>query len=308
MTPRFHGLRLVVRLFGAICLCVLSSQAGLVRAGGTSTTRPVTGGLLPVLVLAGQSNMIGWVTNVADLPTDEQATQTSVLFYGPNENGSTWAWLTPPTVTNNRFGPEISLGQHLVISGTDDLVAQVKYAVSGSNLASDWDPARTSPYLYAQMLARVQSSLAALRAAHPDRHVIVAGFFWMQGEADGLDAAMSAAYAVNLAHFIEHVRADFHSPWLPVFVGRIRLSTHYASTVRQAEAEVAENVPDVRLVDTDALPMAPDGLHYTSAGVVTLGNDFAESFIDWQRSQRYLFLPLLVRGAAPADSASLGAP
>jgi hypothetical protein len=297
MPPRRLKLRLAWPVVAAICLVVLRGPAGYVHAGSASNAQPLTGGLLPVMVLAGQSNMIGLMTNVNDLSVDERATQPSVLFYGPNENGSTWGWLTPPTVTNDRFGPEISLGQHLVISGTYELVAQVKFAVSGSNLATDWNPAGTSPWLYPLMLSRVQTSLNALQSAHPDRHVFVAGFFWMQGEADGQDAGMAADYGVNLAHFITHVRTDFHSPWLPVFVGRVRLTTAYASTVRQAEAHVAATVPEVQLVDTDTLPMASDGLHYTSAGVVTLGNDFAESFITWQASQHYVDFPLFVAGA-----------
>jgi len=297
MPPRLS----LLRLLAGICLFVLCGPADYVHAGGGATARPAASSPLPVMVLAGQSNMIGLMTNVNDLPAGERVTQSGVLFYGPTENGSTWDWLTPPTVTNNRFGPEISMGQHLVISGTYDLVAQVKYAVSGSNLALDWNPAGPSPWLYPLMLARVQTSLDALRTAYPGRHVFVAGFFWMQGEADGLDAGMAAAYAVNLARFIAHVRADFHSPWLPVFVGRIRLTTPYAATVRQAEAEVAATVPDVELVDTDGLPMASDNLHYTSAGVVTLGNDFAERFIAWQSSQHTIYLPVFDRSAAGGE-------
>jgi len=297
MYLRTRAVRLVLAMLAAVWLLRLIGPSRPALAGGIATQTPAVDGLLPVLVLAGQSNMIGWVTNVNDLPLAERAAQTSVLFYGPNENGSTWNWLTPPTVTDNRFGPEISLGQQLVLSGTYDLVAQVKYAVSGSNLAADWNPTAAVPWLYPLMLARVQSSLEALQAAHPDRQVVVAGFFWMQGEADGFDPSMSAAYAANLTRFIQQVRADFHTPWLPVFVGRIRLSTPYASTVRRAEAQVVEAVPDVKMVDTDMLPMAPDGLHYTSAGVVTLGKRFAASFIGWQISQHYAFLPLLVNGA-----------
>ena len=291
--------RLVLPRLGAIGLLLLSWAAGPASAGATSATRRATAGLLPVMVLAGQSNMVGWATNVSDLTPTEQMTQTSVLFYGPRDNGTTWGLLTPPTVTtgtlsNNSFGPEISIGEHMVVSGTYDLVAQVKYAVSGTSLAVDWKPDRVNPYLYATLVARVVTATKTLQTMYPDRKVFVAGFFWMQGEQDAQYADQAAAYATNLTNLIEHARADFHSPWLPVFVGRIRAGHFlYADTVRQAEAEVAANMGDVRLVDTDALPMYSDNVHYTSAGVVTLGIDFAASYIVWLQNETHVFLPLV---------------
>ena len=293
------ALRSILPRLGAIGLLLLSWAAGPASAGATSTTRPATTGLLPVMVLAGQSNMVGVATNVTDLPTDEQITQTQVLFYGPRNNGTTWGFLTPPTVTtgtisNNSFGPEISIGQQLVLSGTYDLVAQVKYAVSGTDLAVDWNP-DPHRYYYGTLLTRVVSATNALQAEYPDRQVFLAGFFWMQGESDALTITYASAYETNLTNFIARVRADLHSPWLPFFVGRIRAGHFpYAATVRQAEADVAANVPDVRLVDTDALPMYLDDVHYTSAGVVTLGSDFAASYIEWLESSAHIFLPLVV--------------
>jgi hypothetical protein len=278
---------------------LLSWAAGPASAAATSTTRPATTGLLPVMVLAGQSNMIGWETNISDLTPGEQMTQTSVLFYGPNENGSTWGWLKPPTVFNNDvgtnvgFGPEISIGQHLVLSGTYDLVAQVKYAVGGTDLAVDWYP-DPHHFYYGTLLTRVFSATNALQAEYPDRQVFLAGFFWMQGESDALTITMASDYETNLTRFIARVRADFHSPWLPFFLGRIRNGHFpYADTVRQAEADVTAKVADVRLVDTDLLPMDGDNIHYTSDGVVTLGNDFAASYIDWLQHATHIFLPMV---------------
>ena len=257
---------------------------------------PATSGPLPVMVLAGQSNMVGWATNVNDLTPDQRAPQTSVLFYGPYENGSTWGPLVPPTESSNRFGPEISLGQTLIQNGPYDLVAQVKDAYPGSSLAVDWNPTHTATqgWLYAQMLTRAHNAIQKLKLDYPDRQVFVAGFFWMQGEQDAQDATMAADYAANLTGLITHLRAAFNSPGLPVFVGRIRAGHfQYAGAVRQAEAQVATGVPNVRMIDTDPLPLAPDSIHYTSAGTVTLGQSFAVSYLDWYRNQSHIFLPVI---------------
>ena len=229
-------------------LAALCFLLGWPAAPASAVTRPAAGEPLPVLVLAGQSNMVGWVTKVNELPPPERGVQTHVLFYGPNENGSTWGWLVPPTVSDGRFGPEISLGQDLVQPGLYDLVAQVKYAAGGTNLAFDWNPA--NGWFYAQMLLRAQAALQKLQLANPDRRVYVAGFFWMQGEQDALDANMAAHYASNLTGLIAQVRADFNAPALPVFVGRIRAGQlAFANEVRQAQAQVAAAVPNVRLID-----------------------------------------------------------
>ena len=279
--------------FGALCLLLLGRPAAPASASLGPITRPASGEPLPVLVLAGQSNMIGWVTNVNDLSLPQRATQANVLFYGPDENGSNWGWLVPPTVTHDRFGPEISLGQNLLQHGPYDLVAQVKYAASGTNLALDWNPADYG-WFYAQMQLRAQAAIQKLQSAYPDRRVFVAGFFWMQGETDAQNANMAAAYAANLERLIAQVRLDFHAPALPVFIGRIRAGQYaYATAVRQAQAQVAAGVPNVRLIDTDGLPLAADHIHYTSAGNVTLGQAFAQSYLDWQNSQSYIFLPFV---------------
>ena len=284
----------VLKILACATLCLLLGRQ-TARAGAdlSPITRPVSGEALPVLVLAGQSNMVGGMTSVNDLSLAQRAVQTNVLFYGPDENGSTWDPLVPPTVSNNRFGPEISLGQYLLQHGPYNLVAQVKYAFPGTNLALDWkpDPAAYG-WCYKQLLLRAQAALQKLQLAHPDRRVFVAGFFWMQGETDAQDEAMAAAYAANLARLIAQVRLDFHAPALPVFIGRIRDGQFaYAGTVRQAQAQVAAAVPNARLIDTDGLPLAADHIHYTSAGNVTLGQDFGQSYLDWQSSQSYRFLP-----------------
>src|SRR3982074_1074535 len=131
MHLQFPTLRSLFTQLVAIGLLLLGWPARPIQAGFTPTVSRATSGLLPVMVLAGQSNMVGWATNVTDLLPAEQMTQTSVLMYGPRDNGTTWGFLKPPTVTisgtGNGFGPEIGLGQQMVLSGTYDLVAQVKY-------------------------------------------------------------------------------------------------------------------------------------------------------------------------------------
>lgn len=257
---------------------------------------------LPLLVFAGQSNMIGWLSNVADLSPAQQQPQPNVLFYGPNENGSTWGSLTPPTVLTNSFGvnsnvgfgPEISTGQALTAFPGFGLVAEVKLAESGTDLDYWWKPGNPS---YNRMMARVAAAKAALALAHPDKAVYIAGFFWMQGEQDALNVGDAATrYEDNLTDLIAALRAAWSEPDLPVVIGQILGGHHEAGLVRAAQANVAATVPNVALVLTDDLPHeTQDGIHFTSAGIVQLGERMGEAFARLAILTRKVYLPLTMR-------------
>jgi hypothetical protein len=92
------------------------------------------------------------------------------------------------------------------------------------------------------------------------------------------------------------VRADFGDADLPFIIGQIRGGHHTAWAVRQAEANVAASVPNVQLVGTDDLPYDPsDGLHFTSAGIYTLGQRFAQAYAVLAVLHQKVYLPLAVR-------------
>lgn len=281
----------------ALALLVLG-QGGPTRAHAAPSTPPP----LPVLVFAGQSNMVGWLSSVDDLTSAQKQTQPNVLFFGPNETGSTWGGLMPPTVYmtngvgfNKGFGPEISTGLVLTQLPGFGLVAEVKYAETGTDLDYWWDPDEPNR-TYDRMMDRVDNALAALALAYSDRTVYVAGFFWMQGEADAVNFpdGIALAYEANLTHFIERVRADFGDPDLPFVLGQILGGHHEAGIVRAAQASVAAQVPNVRLVLTDDLPHETrQGLHFTSAGIYTLGERFGTAFAVLAILTQRVYLPVV---------------
>ncbi len=296
------GLRHAARAAAMLALGAALLAGGPPPAAQAAPSTPTP---LPLLVFAGQSNMTGWITNVADLTPEQQQTQPGVLFYGPNEIGHTWAKLTPPTVyTNglttpynsfhNGFGPEISTGPYLTGLPGFGLVAEVKYAEVGTDLDYWWKPGNPT---YNRMLARVAAAQIALAAAYPDRTVYVAGFFWMQGEQDAFNINNAALYyEANLTALIAAVRAEFGDPDLPFVFGQITGAHHEAGLVRAAQANVAAHVPNVALVGTDDLPRElAEGLHFTSAGIYTLGERFGEAFARLAILTNKVYLPLAAR-------------
>jgi alpha-galactosidase len=77
---------------------------------------------------------------------------------------------------------------------------------------------------YRAMLDEVTGTLANLKVHFPDyadQGYELAGFVWFQGWNDMIDADATAAYTVNLAHFIRDVRTDLKAPRLPFVIGQM---------------------------------------------------------------------------------------
>jgi Carbohydrate esterase, sialic acid-specific acetylesterase len=274
------------------------------------TTASVTHAAVPLLVFAGQSNMVGYGTSYYDLAPAQQVTQPNVDFYYPTYQvsyqgvptppGPGWAPLTPPTewgvanwynLPEVGFGPEISVGQDLVNAGVYSNVAEVKAAFNGTFLGTqaeipadagvnaNWNPATPAQSgVYGSYYRQMLGDVAAAQQSY-GQATQVSAFFWMQGESDAEYASTAEAYEANLISLIAAVRASFNNPNLPFIYGRIDdqnpSAFPYAATVRAAQDAVASSIPCVYEVDTDSLPLRYDDTHYTSQGIIELGNLFA---------------------------------
>lgn len=254
-------------------------------------------------VVAGQSNALGSGAAARDLPTSLRRPQSDVLFgyeegqfgavYHPTwriTSGSTFIALQPQSdpvwgafEVDPGFGPEIGLGRRLADSLADD-IAVVKFAFNATSLVEHWNPDAPN-LLYAQLLSFIQTSrnrLAAMGRTHR-----LAGFCWMQGEADAWDTdAVAAAYRQNLARFIARLRSDLASPRLPFVLGRLHadiwmspygITPARLAAVRAAQDTVSQTLPATASVNTDDLPLAADHIHYVAAGERTMGERFADA-------------------------------
>jgi hypothetical protein len=243
-----------------------------------------------VYVFAGQSNMVGKDTLASDLPRiapSAMVPSPSVQFWGPIADFPTsWGPLRAPTEivqprTHQGFGPEIGAGPLLARMHPDSTIAIVKFASSGTSLYRDWNPNRPDG-LYPQMIERVRSAIANLRSSGTRAPVRLAGFFWMQGEADSDRLKQARNYEANLEAFVRAVRKDLRAPSLPFVFGRIadlrRESTahfQYSNIVRSGQGEVARTVPNTFMVSTDDLERSPaQRIHFSSRGTYELGRSF----------------------------------
>lgn len=236
--------------------------------------------LIPVYIVAGQSNAVGNKALTSQLAPSFLLPQSNVLFFGPTHETAvkTWNPIQPPTETTqvsdgSGFGPELTAGQALSTAAGGQTVGIVKFAINGTNLFSQWNPDNAGQ-LYDQMMTRVNQSLAALTGL--GHTPVVSGFLWMQGESDTDTLAHANAYQANLTKLIENVRADVGNANLPVVIGQINNAFTFTNNVRQAQHTVANNLAYVTLAQTDDLQRAAgDLIHFSTQGTLDLGNRFA---------------------------------
>lgn len=153
----------------------------------------------------------------------------------------------------NHFGIELSLGRTVPDRGI------VKYARGGTSLAVDWasgSELRTGAYAFAH-------SIETLRGAR------VTSLLFLQGEHDATVLEQATAYGDNLVQLIDESRAEF--PGAQFYLYKLPIAEPYAALVRSGETTAAATTGAI-MIDVDDLPR--NGVHFTSAGYVTLGERF----------------------------------
>lgn len=253
-----------------------------------------------VFLLGGQSNMAGCAIT-ADLHPPYLAPQTDVKFWNkcnttvgwpPSDPGDAWVDLQGGFGHQyysglSMYGPEVSFGYRLNELFPDDEIYLVKYGLTSTNLAVNWNP-NGSGAVYNVFKSRVDAALANLTAA--GKSPVISGMIWMQGESDAMNPAYAAAYQTNLTNFIAKVRSDFSTPAMPFVIGRINISQYWGTPadnalVRDSQVAVANQVANVSWIETEDIPVwngsepgHADPDHYSSQGQLILGTRFANVF------------------------------
>jgi len=114
---------------------------------------------------------------------------------------------------------------------------------------------------YRDMLTEINDTLTNLKKHFPgyaDQGYELAGFIWLQGWNDMINAEYTAEHTANLTHFIRDVRKDLKSPKLPFVIGQMGVDGLNAGAnvkkfkdAQAAVMEVAEFKSNVALVKTD---------------------------------------------------------
>lgn len=288
----------VRRLLPALALAAATTLCWSATTSGAATAPQ-----LDILVVAGQSNALGYQSYVVDPSTHKDvfteshsAANKKVLVMW-DESGVTSSGKVPVPLDTPQhlagapspvFGPEVGLARALYSDGDRHLLV-VKVAFSGSSLAADWQP--NDPDFQA-LVAMVQhaESWASGAGWSPS----IAAVYWMQGESDAMTAPWASSYHSHLLSFIAAVRQQLGlSSKTPFVIGEIDLhdyiefeiahddcsspsctnEKHWNEEVMAAQRKAAST--DVFVASTASLPRYEDFLHLTDAGELVLGRIFA---------------------------------
>jgi hypothetical protein len=250
------------RLFA---VCALAAAAGCA---------PTPKGSDELLIVAGQSNALGFRLEAVDLPAGLRRPHPRVKIW----DGEAFVTLEPGVNTgspNNprSWGPETAFAHAWLRDHPGRTLFVVKRARGSTPLAPspgpDWAPA--SGELFSETTAEVRRARAWL--AHRGVVPAAATILWMQGESDAARADAAAAYRANLAAALPQMRARWGDPDSRIAFGRIGLGWPYAGMVRAAQARVDAADPLAVAVDTAAYPLLRDGRHYAAEGQLRLGAD-----------------------------------
>ncbi|MGC6486337.1 MAG: sialate O-acetylesterase, partial [Planctomycetota bacterium] len=249
-----------------------------------------------VFIFAGQSNMVGADSKVADIERFPPfaglgAPQEQVRFWHciGRENKTTsdgWTALQP---VRGMVGPELSFARK-VTENTSAPVAIIKVAAGGTTLGGDWNPVEPQGFeLYPLALDHVQRALQALDAQRVRWRL--EGFMWHQGENDMFHDAYRAAYGDNLLAYMARWRKDLGAPKLRFYVGELCTKTIWGMDLRPRMHEIS--VGQRAATDADPLaqyvPNAHVGVeigggvglhyHYGTLGQLEHGECYADAYL-----------------------------
>lgn len=231
-----------------------------------------------LFILAGQSNMVSQGT-LAELPEQLQQPPNNVYFWSKG----TWvpyhnkvAYVQP----GKEFGPELAIAHELSRAFPDEKIGLIKHAKGGTAIRL-WQP----------RMPLVRGLFQKLDDSQKAGGGEVAALFWMQGERDA--RFHEPAYAKKFQNLIQAVRQKSDQPELPVVFGRISRiipEREYTDQIRQIQQQVADELANVVMIDTDALERKPEEItvngkptkllaHYSSRGQIDLGTQLAQAYL-----------------------------
>jgi hypothetical protein len=249
-----------------------------------------------VFVFAGQSNMVGADSKVADIERFPPfrglgEPQPDVRFWHciGRENKTTsdgWTSLQP---VQGMVGPELSFARK-VKANTSAPIAIIKIAAGGTTLGADWNPEEPQGFaLYPLALDHVQRALKALDEQRVRWRL--EGFMWHQGENDMFNEGFRQGYGDNLLAYMARWRKDLGAPKLRFYVGELCTKTIWGMDLRPRMYDISVGQRAATGADrlAEYVPNAHVGVeigggvglhyHYGTLGQLEHGECYADAYL-----------------------------
>lgn len=287
-------------LLGLVPFCLPLMGCGSSGTTGVGTKTPID-----VIIMGGQSNMVGCSTysGLADSVGSAKFNEYSRGYQGIKISYDCWTKNEDSTYSRQNtsstkfiasllgegnsdltFGPEVGMAE--TFSATrNDKVFLIKYACGSSNLLDDWAAPSSGKMttMYAQFVEYVKAQIQLLISKGYDPTIKV--MCWMQGEGDSYPG-YAQEYYNQLFYFVKDLRAafaDYEDEAQFAFVdGGISDSATWSQykTVNAAKKQFSELSDRNVYIDTiaaglDKTKLQSDNAHYIGSAMVTLGHLFA---------------------------------
>ena len=273
-------LAFVTALVLATAVVATAAGSGPAAGGGQAEQAPAL-----LFVLTGQSNA-GQQGKPGQVAAAAVAPVAGAWYRAPQHTKAQGIVAMQPW--RGAFGAELSFARAVRAACPGREVVVAKVYAGGTSIVA-WSPdAPNSQWKYD--LAQVGNAgkapqypkvleAAAQAAARFGRPVELAGLLWLQVERDSRYDYGAARYEGNLRELVAALRADWGGPGMPF----VAIDSHTqldsgGAVVHRAIVNVAGSVPGVGWVQTRDLGTS-DGIHFDSAGVVTLGQRLAAEWL-----------------------------
>jgi glycerophosphoryl diester phosphodiesterase len=266
----------------------------LLLATSTEQTSADESTPINVFILAGQSNMAGADSVVAEPPGFRQkpADRATQFTTAPIPDGSKSTLFVPwgevqghPIKEKLVHGPEVGLARVLHEAGWRN-VAIIKVFANFGGDAQVW-PWGEAGYLFKAWTTFVDDRVGELR--EQGHAVRVRGFVWHQGIDDAIHRQFAPQYERNLTNLIGKLRERYDADRAPFVLAR-SVNSRIAqpepdpdkkspmAAVRRAQMQTAAAVPNVAWINVDDLP-SMNTHHFTAQGQIAIGRRLGEAFL-----------------------------
>ena len=233
-----------------------------------------------LFVLAGQSNMQGYMGDALYYPVDKKGLDEHILFYwqtlGEINHEQKWSYLQPQQgrFPKGHFGPEITFSRKLLEAGYQPAI--FKFTSPGTRLNDHWKkPGKGG--LYDDMINELNSAIEQLHVQGYD--IKFRALIWVQGESDADTKELSNAYGNNLrllvSDFRKNVIKDSH---LPIILGVDEAMVKNNPDVLLSQKQIASEDPNIVFTSMIGLKKA-DFTHLTPLGIEYHGQRLFDGYL-----------------------------
>jgi len=223
---------------------------------------------MQLFLLIGQSNMAGR----GKVEAQDAATDAGIWMLDKEMN---WVLAKDPIHFDKSVagvGPGHQFARTLKAKEPAANIGLIPTAMGGSSL----DQWKVGGKLYTNAVERAREAM---------KNGKLKGILWHQGESDSKPEKI-ASYPTRFSTMIAQLRKDLGAENVPVVIGELVYSREKSAEFNKAVPTISAAVPNSGWVSAEGLTDRGDKLHFSSEGARTLGQRYAEKFLELEKAEK----------------------